>query len=193
MWCDNCLLLLPLRAGAIAWGVVIVLYSVVGSIFLFKYGMFLYFLYPEWQIYGGIGMGVAATALVNIVALSNRNYLFVRVCKFLWPFIIVIAAVRAILMIWELNRGQDKIAWECANGGQQYGLTPLELELSPPTMPIGLCTSSFHSIWTAFIISLLVDLAFQMYMFFLNWRYSKRLEHYGRMNGPMAGGYYKPY
>jgi len=193
MWCDNCLLLLPLRAGAIAWGVVIALYSIIGSIFLFKYGMFIYFIYPEWQIYGGIGMAVAATSIVNIIALSNRSYLFVRVCKFLWPFVIIISAIRAILMIWELNRGQSNLAWECANGGEQFGLTPLELEANPPTIPLGLCTTAFSSIFTAFIVSLLVDLVFQMYMFFLNWRYCKRLEHYSHMKGPMNGGYYNPY
>lgn len=193
MWCDNCLLLLPLRAGAIAWGVVIVLYSLAGGIFLFKYGNFIYFVYPEWQIYGGIAMGIGATALINIVALSNRSYLWTRVCKFLWPFIMVISGIRAIFMIWELSRGQANIAWECANGGQQYGLTPLQQEQTTATIPAGLCTSSFSSLWTAFIVSLLIDIAFQAYMLFLNWRFSKRLEHYAQMKGPFMGGYYNSY
>lgn len=193
MWCDNCLLLFPLRAGAIAWGVVIALYSIAGSIFLFKFGQFIFFTYPEWQIYGGIGMGIAATSIINIIALSNRNYLFIRVCKFLWPLVLVIAAVRAIVMIFELNRGQSNIAWECANGGQLWGQTALEQELSPATMPIGLCTAPFSSLFTAFIVCLLGDIGFQIYMLFLNWRYSKRLEHYRQMEGPIGGGYYKSY
>jgi len=193
MWCDNCLLLLPLRAGGIAWAVVIVLYSIAGGIFLLKWGQYLYFLYPEWQIYGGIGLGVAAAAVVNVLAFSNRSYLWARVCKFIWPFILVISAVRAILMLVELNRGQDNIAWECANGGQLFGATPLELETNTTTMPAGLCTVPFSSLFSAFVVSLLVDLVFQMYMLFLNWRYSKRLEHYSQMKGPMMGGYYNPY
>lgn len=56
-------------------------------------------------IYGGIGMGIGAVAIINIIALSNRSYIWIRVCKFLWPFIVVISAIRAILMIVELNRG----------------------------------------------------------------------------------------
>jgi len=190
MWCDNCLLILPLRAGAIAWGVVMVLYSLAGGIFLLRYGQFIYFVYPEWFIYGGIGLGIGAVALINIVALSNRSYLWSRVCKFLWPFILVISALRAVFMIWELTRGQDKIAWECANGGQLYGQTPLQQQTSTLVMPAGLCTPTFSSLFTAFTISLLIDIGFQMYMLFLNWRFSKRLEHYSRMKGPMMGGYY---
>jgi hypothetical protein len=66
-------------------------------------------------------MGVAAVALINIIALSNvraaprardvrvptalqRSYIWTRMCKFLWPLIVVIAAIRAILMIVELER-----------------------------------------------------------------------------------------
>jgi len=193
MWCDNCLLLLPLRGGAIAWGCIIALYSVIGSIFLFKYGGFLYVTYPEPQIYGGIGMAVAAVALVNIAALSNRSYLWTRVCKFLWPFIVVISAIRAIIMIVELYRYQSDIEWECENGGQLWG-SPAEVgSPATTTMPNTICAPGWHSLFVIFIVSLLVDLVFQMYMLFLNWRYSKRLEHYNGMKGPFNGGYYNAY
>jgi hypothetical protein len=67
------------------------LYSVVGGVFLFKYGPFLFFTYPEWygivwalcditrssvltlhrQIYGGIAMAVAGTALLTALAFAN--------------------------------------------------------------------------------------------------------------------------
>ncbi|KAJ6623121.1 hypothetical protein B0H10DRAFT_2213808 [Mycena sp. CBHHK59/15] len=171
MWCDNCLLVLPLRAGAIAWAVAIAVYSLAGGIFLLVYGQYLFFVFPEWQIYGGIGLGVMALAVIEILALSTRSYVFTRVAKFAWPFIIVICAVRAILMIVELNRGKDKIQWECDNGGDLW--------------PLG-----FSSVNTAFIISLLVDLGFQLYMFFLTWRFCARLEHYSGMKGPFGNGYY---
>ena len=36
---------------------------------------------------------------------GQRSYIWTRVCKFLWPFIIVISAIRAIIMILELQRG----------------------------------------------------------------------------------------
>lgn len=47
---------------------------------------------------------------MNVGVLSKRvaiqrSYIWTRVSKFLWPFIIIIAAVRAALMIVELQRG----------------------------------------------------------------------------------------
>jgi len=183
------LLVLPLRAGAIAWAVVIAAYSLAGSLFLLMYGQYIYFVYPEWFIYGGIGMGVCAVAVINAITLSNRSYTFARVCQFLWPFIIVICGVRAIFMIWELHRGKDKIIWECQNGGQLWGQSEEAGYGNTTKFPEGICAPGWQSLFTAFIVSLLVDLAFQMYMFFLNWRFMKRLQRYTNMKGPY-GNYY---
>jgi hypothetical protein len=47
------------------------LYSLAGSLFLLISGQYFFFFFPEWFIYGGIGMAVAVMALVNILALSN--------------------------------------------------------------------------------------------------------------------------
>ncbi|KAH9858253.1 hypothetical protein C2E23DRAFT_173247 [Lenzites betulinus] len=190
MWCDNCLLLLPLRGGAIAWGVVMFLYSLAGGIFLLNWGQYLFFVFPEWQIYGGIGIGVAVAAALSILALSNRSYIWIRVCKFIWPFVIVICAVRAIIMIVELQRGKDKVEWECANGGQLWSASAAAGYGGTSSFPAGFCTTGFSSIYAAFIAGLVIDLAFQMYMFFLVWRFQKRLEHYSNMKGPFYGGYY---
>jgi hypothetical protein len=191
MWCDNCLLVLPLRAGAIAWAVVIAAYSLAGGLFLLMYGQYLYFVYPEWFIYGGIGIGVCAVACINAITLSNRSYTWSRVCHFLWPFIIVICGVRAIFMIWELNRGRDKIIWECQNGGQLWGTTEENGYNSTVKFPSGICAPGHHRLLTAFIVCLLIDLGFQMYMYFLNWRFMKRLQRYTSMKGPYAGNYYQ--
>ncbi|KAG8804276.1 hypothetical protein FRC16_010605 [Serendipita sp. 398] len=190
MWCDNCLLVLPLRAGAIAWAVVIAAYSLAGGLFLLMSGQYLFFVYPEWFIYGGIGVGVCAVACINAITLSNRSLVWARVCHFLWPFIIVICGVRAIFMIWELNRGKDKIIWECQNGGQLWNTTPEAGYDNTARFPDGICGPGWQSLFTAFIISILVDLAFQMYMFFLNWRFMKRLMRYTEMKGPY-GNYYR--
>ena len=73
----------PLNIGA-------QLYSLGGGIFLLVWGQFIYFFFPEWcanivtsfirhieltpslrQIYGGIGLGVAVTAALSILALFN--------------------------------------------------------------------------------------------------------------------------
>jgi len=181
------LLLLPLRGGAIAWALIIATYSIAGSIFIFMKGAYLFFVYPEWFIYGGIGMAVAAIAIINMLALSNRSYIWTRVCKFLWPFLLVISAIRGIIMIVQLYRGRDKIAWECDNGGQLWGSSP---EATTSSIPTSFCATGFHTLFTVFIVSILIDLVFQLYMLFLNWRFSKRLEHYQHMKGPMMGGYY---
>lgn len=190
MWCDNCLLLLPLRGGAIAWAVAIVAYSIGGGIYLLIRGQYLYFFFPEWQIYGGISMGIASCAAISMLALSNRSYIWIRVSKFLWPFVIVISTVRAIIMIVQLQRGKDNILWECAHGGQLWSDSVDSGVANPGTIPSGFCAAGFDSLNIAFIISLLVDIVFQLYMFFLVWRFSKRLEHYSSMKGPYHGGYY---
>ncbi|KAH8835643.1 hypothetical protein DL96DRAFT_1575041 [Flagelloscypha sp. PMI_526] len=190
MWCDNCLLVFPLRAGSMGWAVWIALYSIAGGIFLMLYGQYLYFFFPEWQIYGGIGIGVCVLAVINVLAHANRSYIWTRVCKFVWPFVIVISAVRAIIMIVQLQRGKDKIAWECDNGGQLWTTSAEAGYTDNPTVGNSFCAAGFDTLNTIFIISLLIDIACQLYMFFLTWRYSKRLEHYRSMKGPFAGGYY---
>jgi hypothetical protein len=161
-----------------------------GGLFLLIDGQYLFFNFPEWQIYGGIGVGVASLAIVNIFALSNRSYIWTRVCKFLWPFVIVISAIRAIIMIVELQRGQYKIAWECDNGGQLWIESSQAGYQGTTSFPSGFCTSGFASLNTAFIFSLLIDLGCQIYMYFLTWRFSTLLEHYANMKGPYHGGYY---
>jgi len=190
MWCDNCLLVLPLRAGAIAWAVAIAIYSLGGGIFLLMYGQYLFFVYPEWQIYGGIGMAVMGISIITILALSTRSYTFARAMQFVWPFIIVICAIRAILMVVELNRGKEKIEWECDNGGDLWPASVAANYSTSNAFPTEFCIVGFPTINTAFIISLLVDLGFQMYMYFLVWRFCARLVHYSGMKGPFGNGYY---
>lgn len=132
-------------------------------------------------------MGVAVIAALNILALSNRSYIWIRVCKFLWPFIIVICAVRATLMIVQLQRGKDKIIWECNHGGQIWSENAEYAAKS--SFPVGFCSAGFNSLYVAFIIGLLVDLVFQTYMFFLTWRFQRRMERYELMKATNSGYY----
>lgn len=178
---------MPLRAGAMAWGVVIFIYSLAGSLFLLIEGQYFFFVFPEWFIYGGIGMAVAVLAALNVVALSNRAYVWIRVCKFLWLPVIIICGIRATLIIVELQRGKDKIIWECNHGGQVW--TSNAEYAAKTSFPVGFCAAGFDSLYTAFIISLLVDIAFQMYMFFMTWRYQRRLERYELVK--TSGGLYE--
>ncbi|EIN14404.1 hypothetical protein PUNSTDRAFT_117905 [Punctularia strigosozonata HHB-11173 SS5] len=188
MWCDNCLLVFPLRAGAMAWAALLMLYSAIGGMFLILWGQWFLFTFPEWFIYGGIGLAVAAIALINIFALSNRSYIWTRVCKSTWPFLIVISAVRAILILVELQRGKGKIAWECDNGRQIWPES--ESYANAYGFPAGFCTP-MNALFIIWFVALVIDLVWQIYMFFLTWRFAKRLEHYRGMQGPFNGGYYK--
>ena len=79
--------------------------------------------YAHRELYGGISMLVAGAAGVSAIALSNvsdllhtrqvqetdflpqRSYTWSRVTTFLWPFVIVICAIRVTVMIVEFNRG----------------------------------------------------------------------------------------
>ncbi|KAL9934014.1 hypothetical protein V8E36_007096 [Tilletia maclaganii] len=181
MWCDNCLLLFPLRHGAIAWNVFVALYNLAGSIFLFRSGQYFFFNYPEYQIYGGIGMAVMAICVISVIGLSNNSYMWTRVCFFLWPIILIAVAVRAGFMMFQLNRQQGKIVWECNNGGQLWG-SSAEPGTSTTSMPSGVCSAGFHSLYIAFVLSLLVDFGFQLYAYFMTWRFMKRIEHYQQLS-----------
>jgi hypothetical protein len=113
-----------------------------------------------------------------------------------------------------MQSSKDKIVWECNNGGQVWTAEAAASSVSKTgSMPGGFCAAGFNSLNTAFIISLLVDIACQVsrssfcvcwfdvrafgngtnrlgqiYMYFLAWRFSKRLEHYSTMKGPFYGG-----
>ncbi|CAO1633903.1 unnamed protein product [Parajaminaea phylloscopi] len=190
MWCDNCLLIFPLKHGAIALCVFMALYNLVGSIFLFRWGMLLFFNFPEWSIYGGIGMAVMSMCILFIIGLSNNSYLFTRLTFFVWPLIIIVSAVRAGFMIFQLNRQQYKIVWECNNGGQLWGESAEAGYGNGAAMPSGICSAGFHSLYIAFALSLIVDLGLQIYAYFLNWRFKSRIEHTYRQVSQKTFGYY---
>jgi len=188
MWCDNCCLILPLRAGALAWAAIIALYSIAGGVFLFIEGPYFFPTYPEWDIYGGISMAVGGAAVVSAFTLSNRNYYYAQAMRGTWPFLIVISAIRSTIMLVRLESGKDNVVWECNNGGQLWPGSTAVAPSSP--LPASFCTAGFSTLYTAFIIGLLADLAFQIYMFFLMWRYVRRIEHYDSTKGEYTAVYY---
>jgi hypothetical protein len=82
-------------------------------------------------------------------------------------------------MIWQLHRGcvdvsffsladdltvatsKDKIIWECENGGQLWGESAVA-GYNDSGFPNAICGPGWQSLFTAFIVSLLVDLGFQV-------------------------------
>ncbi|KAM0746259.1 hypothetical protein T439DRAFT_319262 [Meredithblackwellia eburnea MCA 4105] len=200
MWCNNCKpVFLPLRGGAIFLSSFLALYSMAGGIFLFLKGQFLYFTYPEPQLYGGVAVGVAVLAALGCIAYSNRSYMWTRVLFYLGPFVLFLCAVRAGLMIFRLNYYQANVIWECNHGGQLYNSTLAGNssysgagDSSNGTIPTGFCSSGFHSLYLAFAFALAIDLIVQIYAWFLTWRYKAFLEQqaYSSMKGPMGPGIY---
>jgi hypothetical protein len=57
---------------------------------------------------------------------------------------------------------QDNIIWECQNGGQLWGASAEAGYDNGTAFPEGICAPGWQSLFTAFILSLLVDLAFQV-------------------------------
>ncbi|GAA6041979.1 hypothetical protein JCM8097_009128 [Rhodosporidiobolus ruineniae] len=197
MWCDNCLLVFPLRMGAMALAVLIAAYSIVGGILLFMKGQFLWFQYPEVQIYGGISMAIGAMSVILLLAFANSSYMLTRLLFILSPAVLVIAAVRAGIMIWRLDYYQFNIIWECNHGGRLYNASLVndtsyaDGTYTGDTIPTGFCSSGFHSLYLAFSFALCIDVALQLYQYFLVWRFKARLEQYFSFKAhPTGAGLY---
>ena len=61
-----------------------------------------------------------------------------------------------------LATSKDKIIWECENGGQLWGESAEAGYANSSAFPNAICGPGWHSLFTAFIVSLLVDLGFQV-------------------------------
>ncbi|GAA5843656.1 hypothetical protein JCM3766R1_007199 [Sporobolomyces carnicolor] len=196
VWCDNCLLLFPLRGGAMALAVLIAAYSIAGGIILFMYGETLFFLYPEAQIYGGISMAVAAVSLLSVIAYANSSYMWTRLMFFIMPLVFVVSIARAGIMVFRLDYYQANVIWECNHGGQVYNETLAAIPdyqgngTSSTTIPTGFCSAGFHALYLAFAFGLSIDCALQLYQWFMIWRFKSRLQDYFSLTRKSLGGIY---
>lgn len=188
MWCDNCCLLLPLRAGAIGWATILLLCDLAGTIFLFLYGKFFYFVYPEWYIYAFVSLVSALVTGTTLIGLINHSYSWIRISAAMWPIAIVLSSIRTIVALVQLRAGESKFIWECQNGGQVWPTNAVYSTSNPP-MPASFCTFGITGFTTALTIGFLVDIAFQIYMSFLVWRFRTRMDHYTSMKMTDAGSF----
>ncbi|CAG8790155.1 20650_t:CDS:2, partial [Gigaspora rosea] len=62
MWCDNCLLIFPLRAGAMILGTFMAIYQIVGALLLFLYGA---------SIYGGYALLQGLVGLLAVLGFGR--------------------------------------------------------------------------------------------------------------------------
>uniref|UniRef100_A0A1D1XUM1 Ephrin type-B receptor 1-A n=1 Tax=Anthurium amnicola TaxID=1678845 RepID=A0A1D1XUM1_9ARAE len=185
MWCDNCLLCFPLRAGAMALGVIMALYQIGGGVFLFKLGDFFFTVYLEAQIYGGYAMAQGAIAILAIIALSTRSYVVSRFILILYPIILLLGAIRGGVMVWSLNHYASRIVWSCNNGGVKWidahendKFVPPPTLYDSPRLPNGFCTVGVEHITSVFTLFLVIDFVIMFYFYFLIWRFNVRLQHY---------------
>ncbi|GAA5987133.1 hypothetical protein JCM10908_001040 [Rhodotorula pacifica] len=123
MWCNNCLLIFPLRGGAMALAALIAAYSLAGAICLFLWGQYLWFGPYEYQVYGGISIAVMVCSLLLIVAFTNYSIIWTSALAFMLPFVSVISIVRAGLMIFRLDSFEENVVWECNNNRMLYNAT----------------------------------------------------------------------
>ncbi|CAG8448543.1 6447_t:CDS:2 [Funneliformis mosseae] len=191
MWCDNCLLIFPLRAGAIALSLLMALYQIGGGIFLFLYGDFYFTIYPEASLYGGYAMAQGALAGMALIGFSSRSYVISRFLLFIYPLIILLGAVRAGVMTWELNHFKDRIEWECNNGGVKWAdahnndpdFKPPPALKDNPRLPNGFCRVGVESVGTTFAFAFVIDFILMCYFCFLIWRFNVKLHHYPYQKG----------
>jgi len=197
MWCDNCCLFCPLRAGGSVYAAFLALYQIAGAILLFRFGDFFFFHYPEAQIYGGYAAAQGVMASLMVIAFSNKNYMWTRVCFRLYPIIVFLGAVRAGIMAWELDNFKSNIVWECQNGGLLW--QPEDKRNQQPdqydptkdhkrTMPMGFCDAGVDRFTAFFTTCLVIDFVLMLYLLFLIWRFYIRLRHF-----PMQPGKYDAY
>ncbi|ORY38063.1 hypothetical protein BCR35DRAFT_311533 [Leucosporidium creatinivorum] len=200
MWCDNCLLLFPLRGGAMALAALVALYSIGGGIFFFLYGQYFWFTYPEPQVYGAVSMIAGAISVLSIIAYSNSSYMWTRLLFFLGPFVLFLGVVRAGFAIFRLNYYQGNVVWECNHGGQLYNATLANITSYDPsynvtadgstsTIPTGFCSAGFHTLYLAFAFALVIDMILQIYQWFMLWRFKARLEGYFAFKSTQGGIY----
>ncbi|GAA5821890.1 hypothetical protein JCM3770_002647 [Rhodotorula araucariae] len=196
MWCNNCLLLFPLRGGAMALATLIAAYSIAGGIVLFMYGKYLW---PsadlEVPVYGGISMFIGACSVLLLFAFANRSRLWTSALCCILPFAIVVSIARAGVMVFRLNDYQDHVIWECGRGGQLYNETLANdtfytgQDYIGDRIPAGFCSSGFRSLYLAFAFALSVDAILQIYQYFLVWRFRAFLAQYYSVKDRNIGFY----
>ncbi|GAA5861255.1 hypothetical protein JCM3774_002243 [Rhodotorula dairenensis] len=183
MWCNNCLLIFPLRGGAMALAALIAAYSLAGAICLFLWGQFLWFSAYEYQVYGGISIAVMVTSLLLIAAFTNYSIIWTSALAFMLPFVTVISIVRAGLMVFRLDHFEENVVWECSHNRMLYNATiaadPVLLAAyDADKAPAAVCKYGFSTLYTAFAVALAIDCALQLYQFFLVWRFRAFLRQY---------------
>lgn len=177
MWCDNCCLLFPLRAGGIVWASLIVLYSFAYAIVLTNVGKYFY-LPLEASVFGNTIFITAVIAMFAATALAMRSYLMTRIARILFYIPIILAIARLVLMVQQLRKRESIIEMNCPrNSPLGMGAPAGTLDVASPT-PAKFCSIGFPSLQAVIAIANIIDLVCEAYMAFLLQRHKTRMEHY---------------
>lgn len=193
MWCDNCLLFFPLRAGTVVLAILMALYQLTGGFLLFKFGAFFFFHPPVVMAYAGFAMIQGAVALLAAIAISNRSYLFSKLVLYIYPFILFLGAIRAGVLTWELRNWEYRIVGECQHDGHQWLadytnpdgtiVSSTYAYNTTETIPIQTCNYGIHNFVVLFVAFIVIDFILMLYFNFLIWRFTVKLEHYPLQKG----------
>ncbi|CAG8603761.1 5167_t:CDS:2, partial [Acaulospora morrowiae] len=162
MWCDNCLLLFPLRSGAMVLSVIMMIYQIGGGIFLFLYGDFFFFHYMEPKIYGAYAMIQAFMSLIATIGFSIISFTIASSLVCFYPFLVILGAVRAGIMSWSLVYYKERIIWECDNGGTKWVdpstiTTTTDTTSDPTLMPPVVCRTGVDNFNALITTGLCID------------------------------------
>ena len=84
------------------------LYSVAGGIFLFKFGQYFFFIYPEWYVFSS-SLGIVSTKLLTYLLFFSFSWCGVM---FLWDFIIELGKSMEVSR-WVLELLRWLISFRC--------------------------------------------------------------------------------
>ncbi len=70
------------------------------------------------------------------------------------------------------------LPYRCNNGGQLWGQSVEQGYDNGTSMPSGMCSAGFHSLYIAFVFSLAIDFCCQVYAYFMTWRFLHRIRSY---------------
>jgi hypothetical protein len=81
-----------------------------------------------------------------------------------WSHVLILPCpTRFAGAVFQLNREQDKIIWECNNDRQLWPASVTSGYGNDKAMPSEICSAGYSSLYIAFALSLALDFALQLY------------------------------
>jgi hypothetical protein len=86
--------------------------------------------------------------------------------------------------IFDMQYRNDRIQWECDNGGQQWNQTIIDDgqsftndTVTGTLLPNKFCDIEVHQTYLTFVFCLLLDFVLLCYAWFIDWRMLARIRH----------------